>query len=267
MCCRGICAELNSVPPGALICLGVLALFPANADPLPISWRTLQGVDFLGITTSLAGCVLLTFALESGGLFYPWNNAAIVATCVVAGVCWTGFVVWQWSLSKRLMNTSILPLFPVRLATDRIIGFTLLCVQPHKSSREDPLTRDRQLRILDRLPHHDDHYLPAAAAVAATRAVPRPSRHRHVTPSPALGRGRAAERYRQHQAQHLVVHPGRLASAADDRSRFDVDAASKGGLGAAGTVRVSGYPGAGLWDGAEQPPYCCASGGRGAGPQ
>lgn len=117
-----------NLPPGVIISILVIAFFPRNAGPLPITWTTIQGIDFIGIAASLAGSVLLIFALESGGTFYAWNSGTIVACFVVAALCFIGFGTWQWFLCRSSLNRKILPLFPTNLVTQRFSGLAILYV-------------------------------------------------------------------------------------------------------------------------------------------
>ncbi|KAF5700460.1 major facilitator superfamily transporter [Fusarium globosum] len=45
-------------------------------------------VDFVGMAVSLAASILIIFALEQGGVAYPWGSGAIVSTFVLSGVFW-----------------------------------------------------------------------------------------------------------------------------------------------------------------------------------
>lgn len=117
-----------NLPPGVIISILVIAVFPRNAGPLPTTWATIQGIDFIGIATSLAGSVLLIFALESGGTFYAWDSGTIVACFVVAALCFIAFGTWQWFLCHSSLNRRILPLFPTNLVTQRFSGLAILYV-------------------------------------------------------------------------------------------------------------------------------------------
>lgn len=117
-----------NLPPGVVISILVIAVFPRNAGPLPTTWATIQGIDFIGIATSLAGSVLLIFALESGGTFYAWDSGTIVACFVVAALCFIAFGTWQWFLCRSSLNRRILPLFPTNLVTQRFSGLAILYV-------------------------------------------------------------------------------------------------------------------------------------------
>ncbi|KAM7204961.1 Major facilitator superfamily domain containing protein [Rhypophila sp. PSN 637] len=119
-----------NVGPGVAMFILVLAIFPSNVGTLPGKQRSLAYIDYPGMVLSLAGSVLLTFALEQGGLAgYPWNSGPIVASFVITGVSFLAFGVWEWFISEMRPSDkkpNILPLFPVHLASRRVSGFGLL---------------------------------------------------------------------------------------------------------------------------------------------
>lgn len=111
-----------SVPAGALIIAIVLWVFPKNPTPLRINCQSFGRIDWPGSILSLAGSVLLIFALEEGGTVYAWNSAAIIVSFAVQGVCWGLFALWEAVLSSRNSMSSMLPIFPARLVSHRIIA-------------------------------------------------------------------------------------------------------------------------------------------------
>ncbi|XWX01492.1 hypothetical protein V2A60_009520 [Cordyceps javanica] len=115
-----------NLPPGVICLLIVIFIFPVNPEPLPLTWHTLEGIDFLGVATLLGGCIPLIFALESGGIHYRWNSSVVVVTLVVGGVSLFGFITWQWYIYKRQANRYMLPLFPARIVSQRTSGLIIL---------------------------------------------------------------------------------------------------------------------------------------------
>lgn len=104
----------------------VTLVFPANVGPLPISRRTLDYIDYFGMVLSLAGSVLLIFALEEGGGTYEWGSATIIVTFAIAGLSLVGFAMWEWTISRNILRTSMLPIFPAKLITKRVIGSAIM---------------------------------------------------------------------------------------------------------------------------------------------
>ncbi|TQV95454.1 hypothetical protein IF1G_06441 [Cordyceps javanica] len=121
-----IASAAACLPPGVICLLIVIFIFPVNPEPLPLTWHTLEGIDFLGVATLLGGCIPLIFALESGGIHYRWNSSVVVVTLVVGGVSLFGFITWQWYIYKRQANRYILPLFPARIVSQRTSGLIIL---------------------------------------------------------------------------------------------------------------------------------------------
>ncbi|KAF1828905.1 MFS general substrate transporter [Decorospora gaudefroyi] len=89
-----------------------------------ISMRTWKRIDIFGAFVSLAASILLVFALQQGGVIYPWGGGAIVSVFVMSAVGWIVFVLWERHLSCR--NTACEPIFPWRLAHNRFFLGLLL---------------------------------------------------------------------------------------------------------------------------------------------
>jgi hypothetical protein len=107
----------------------VLAIFPTNVGSLPSKRRSMTYIDYPGMLLSLVGSVMLTFALEQGGLAYSWDSAPIVVSFVVTGVSFLAFGVWEWFISETRQSDKkpkVLPLFPIHLASRRVSGFGLV---------------------------------------------------------------------------------------------------------------------------------------------
>ncbi|KLO86312.1 Uncharacterized protein LW93_11086 [Fusarium fujikuroi] len=81
-------------------------------------------VDFVGMAVSLAASILIIFALEQGGVAYPWGSGAIVSTFVLSGVLWIAFVAWERLLSSRGGVRE--PMFPWSLVLNRFVMGLLL---------------------------------------------------------------------------------------------------------------------------------------------
>ncbi|KAF5020450.1 hypothetical protein F66182_7529 [Fusarium sp. NRRL 66182] len=88
------------------------------------SRQTWKRVDSVGMMVSLAASILIVFALEQGGVAYPWNSGAIISTLVLSSIFWIGFVMWERVLSKR--DGICEPIFPWRLAHNRFVMGLLL---------------------------------------------------------------------------------------------------------------------------------------------
>ena len=104
--------------------------FPSSPKALEGGSRRLAQIDWLGVIFSLAGSIILVFPLEQGGVQYPWNSATIISTFIVAGLSWVAFTLWETYLTLRGHRFSVLPVFPIRLATHRVVGSALLYASP-----------------------------------------------------------------------------------------------------------------------------------------
>ncbi|KAF5635101.1 major facilitator superfamily transporter [Fusarium sp. NRRL 25303] len=81
-------------------------------------------VDFVGMAVSLAASILIIFALEQGGIAYPWGSGAIVSTFVLSGILWIAFIAWERLLSSR--DDVREPMFPWSLVHNRFVMGLLL---------------------------------------------------------------------------------------------------------------------------------------------
>lgn len=82
-------------------------------------------IDWPGIVLSLAGSIVLVFALQEGGLHYPWQSGVIIACLVVAGLCWIAFGLWEAVLTQGRLKIQMAPIFPTRLVQGRVVGAAL----------------------------------------------------------------------------------------------------------------------------------------------
>ncbi|KAH8695764.1 major facilitator superfamily transporter [Phaeosphaeriaceae sp. PMI808] len=89
-----------------------------------ISEQAWKRVDFFGAFVSLAASILLVFALQQGGVIYPWRSGTIVSVFTLSAILWAVFVVWERQLSAR--NITSEPIFPWRLACNRFVLGLLL---------------------------------------------------------------------------------------------------------------------------------------------
>ncbi|OBR04791.1 Drug resistance transporter EmrB/QacA subfamily [Colletotrichum higginsianum IMI 349063] len=105
----------------------VIFFFPRNARPLQVTRTTFASMDYLGMLLYLTASIMIVFALEEGGLFYPWDGPVVIASFVISGIGFVSFLGWEWVLSKKpWVKNSTLPLFPMHLVRQRIISFSFL---------------------------------------------------------------------------------------------------------------------------------------------
>ncbi|KAF8432871.1 hypothetical protein BGX38DRAFT_1102417, partial [Terfezia claveryi] len=81
--------------------------------------------DICGAILSLAFSILLVFALEEGSVEFPYSSVTIIATLIVAVVCFILFVVWEeWVLLDHRMTSTdaCQPIFPMCLTKHRLIA-------------------------------------------------------------------------------------------------------------------------------------------------
>ncbi|KAK8052189.1 MFS multidrug transporter [Apiospora rasikravindrae] len=116
-----------NVPIGVVLLCVIIWIFPANSKPLPIKRRTLSFIDYPGMFLSLLGVVSLIYAVEKGGARQAWAGPDIIATLALGGVGLTGFISWEWVVANtKKPRTQMLPLFPIRLISTRVLGSLFL---------------------------------------------------------------------------------------------------------------------------------------------
>lgn len=60
-------------------------------------------IDYIGTALILGFVTTLLLALQWGGNQKPWNDKAVIATLVVAGILLISFGVWEWYLGPKAM--------------------------------------------------------------------------------------------------------------------------------------------------------------------
>ncbi len=115
-----------SVPCGAVIIALIFWKYPTKTGASAYSKSALAQVDLPGVILSLAGSIMLVFALEQGGVKYSWNSGIIIASFVVAGVAWVIFGLWEVILTSGFAKTTMRPIFPTRLLTHRVVATAFL---------------------------------------------------------------------------------------------------------------------------------------------
>lgn len=97
------CFWIN-VPVGAISLLLLLSLTPKSPPPVKRAdtWRgKIDQLDPLGFILIAPSVICLLFAIEWGGIEYPWKNGRIIALFVVFGVFGLAFVASQaWRKDK-----------------------------------------------------------------------------------------------------------------------------------------------------------------------
>ena len=116
---------LINVPCGVLIISLMVWAYPKPKTTSSLFCTALSRVDWPGVLLSLAGSALVVFALQEGGVQYPWSSSRVVTCLVVGGVCWVAFAFWEVYLTRSHTVFKMAPIFPTRLARHRVIGAAL----------------------------------------------------------------------------------------------------------------------------------------------
>ncbi|KAJ7675215.1 major facilitator superfamily domain-containing protein [Mycena rosella] len=105
------CFFIN-LPIGGISLSAVVLLLkaapPLGSDPTKRSWKHIfhqvLRLDFLGATLVAGAVTSLSLALQWGGNTKAWNDKAVIATFVVAGVLAILFIVWEIYIGDRAMT-------------------------------------------------------------------------------------------------------------------------------------------------------------------
>jgi hypothetical protein len=111
-----------NVPCGAFIVVFVFFVFPKTTGKWTAS--NLRQIDVLGVFLSLGAAITLIVPLEEGGQTYSWSSILIIFLIVASGIFWTAFAVWETYLTGRGSKTRLLPIFPMRMLSHRVIAAT-----------------------------------------------------------------------------------------------------------------------------------------------
>lgn len=104
----------------------VICVFPNNIGQERYSKALFKLIDWPGSVLLLLGSVTLVFALESGGIQFPWKSGPIISTFVIAGISWVLFPLWETYLTVRASKIKMLPIFPAaRFMGHRVIASAL----------------------------------------------------------------------------------------------------------------------------------------------
>ncbi|KAF4968689.1 hypothetical protein FSARC_3975 [Fusarium sarcochroum] len=125
---------LLNVPGGVLAIFLVAIFLPASEESKNLSFlKVLRSkvkrsnwarIDVLGIILLLGASVLLVFALEQGGIRYPWRSAAIIASLTLSVLCFIAFGFWETHVEHSPSKQE--PVFPPSICKQRISSAMLL---------------------------------------------------------------------------------------------------------------------------------------------
>jgi hypothetical protein len=103
----------------------VIFLFPNRTGKHNLGMATLQKIDWPGMVLSLTGSSLLVISLEQGGVQFSWRSLFIILMLVGSSLCFVGFGAWEYVLTPREARMKMMPLFPTRLVSSRVVAATL----------------------------------------------------------------------------------------------------------------------------------------------
>ncbi len=108
-----------------MVLIAIIAYTYPRQKTLGSVKEVLSRVDWPGALLLLAGSIVLVFALQEGGIKYPWQSGAIIACLVIASLCWIAFGFWQSVLTRNGGKMHMIPMFPTRLVKGRVVGAAL----------------------------------------------------------------------------------------------------------------------------------------------
>ncbi|KAI0595227.1 major facilitator superfamily domain-containing protein [Biscogniauxia sp. FL1348] len=117
-----------NIPFGVLMIAALYLTWPPVLGRRFGGWEAIRRIDFLGNILIVAACALLVFSLQEAGSYtYTWNSPVIIAALCISSVSWVIFIAWELYLGLRRTATRIEPVFPLRLALNRVYSISIIC--------------------------------------------------------------------------------------------------------------------------------------------
>lgn len=118
--------------------LGIYALWPDERRHRYGATAAVAKIDFLGNLLLAAASILLVFAMQEAGSFvWAWSSPVIIWSLATAAACWVLLGMWEYYL-LRGSSQRIQPIFPLRLAKDRVYLSCLLYIPPSPNLLPNP---------------------------------------------------------------------------------------------------------------------------------
>lgn len=115
----------HSIPGAFISAVLILTALPNPVHQSNDLKKTLARVDYIGAILSIAGAILLIYALQTGGTTHPWTSAPILCTLIASLLSILLFFLHSHHLSHT-PNAKTGPLFPLRLLRNRVLCLILL---------------------------------------------------------------------------------------------------------------------------------------------
>ncbi|KAK2760700.1 hypothetical protein FQN54_001935 [Arachnomyces sp. PD_36] len=100
------CFYIN-LPVGGVALLILILLLKIQTPKTPFI-AGIRAIDWIGTLTICGGTVMFLFALEFGGISFPWNSATVICLFVFGAVTIGLFILNEWKFAKY-------PIMPLRL--------------------------------------------------------------------------------------------------------------------------------------------------------
>ncbi|AOA63788.1 Vacuolar basic amino acid transporter 5 [Komagataella phaffii CBS 7435] len=88
-----------------------LLLYAFNPPRPKFTWSKIREIDYIGISSFMAGIVLILLAMSLGGINYPWNSAAVICCFVLGGLSLIVFSIWNFKFSSN----PLIPYFVIKV--------------------------------------------------------------------------------------------------------------------------------------------------------
>lgn len=110
-----------NIPFGLAVLGALIVCWPAEPHAAHIfSLSAFHSIDFVGGFSLLCGSGFLVYGIQHGGSeAAAWDDPEIVAALSIASLSWIIFIGWEYLLSHQRFP-HVAPIFPVRLATNRV---------------------------------------------------------------------------------------------------------------------------------------------------
>ncbi|KAK6501451.1 hypothetical protein TWF481_009289 [Arthrobotrys musiformis] len=110
--------------PGVLVAFVILYFAIPDIGSAKMNRQTLSRIDFGGGFFSVAWSILVVYALQEGGVEYPWGHSVILGTLISGIVGLFIFAGYEWYIAKK--SDIIEPIFPLRLLKSPAFTYIVL---------------------------------------------------------------------------------------------------------------------------------------------
>jgi hypothetical protein len=118
--------DVHSIPIGCAVIGSIFLVWPRVTGSSLTSKSAFYTIDFFGTLLVLAASSLHAYGFEYAGTNVDaWNSPIVMSLVIIAACCWVVFVIWEVILARRT-KSKVVPIFPMRIITQRVMAATIV---------------------------------------------------------------------------------------------------------------------------------------------